>query len=164
MKERDIIIKKLRDEVVEKLADVSRNSRYPDLLKYLIVQGLMTIAENKVILQCRSEDISVVKAQIPAAIKFYQEYIQQQTNIAVKCQIDISNEYLPPAPSSTRKGLSCCGGIVLSARNGSIVCRNTLDSRLDLCFDNLIPQVRGILFGVRDKPVEKAEQKQQHHQ
>jgi len=156
--------KKLRDEVVEKLADVSKNSRYPELIKYLIVQGLMTLAENKVVLQCRSEDVAIVKAQIAAAIKFYQDFVTQQTGVAVKCQIDLSNEYLPPAPSAQRKGVSCCGGVVLSARNGAIICKNTLDSRLDLCFDNLIPQIRGILFGVREKPVEKENKQQQHHQ
>ncbi len=42
------------------------------------------------------------------------------------------------------------GGVLLSAREGKIVCRNTLDSRLDLCFEALIPAIRGMLFGVRE--------------
>ena len=47
--------------------------------------------------------------------------------------------------------LSSAGGIVLSARNGQIVCRNTLDSRLDIAFEQLKPQIRGTLFGFREK-------------
>jgi len=153
MRERDNIIKTLRDEVLEKLADVARNKKYPELIRYLIVQGLMTITENKIILQCRKEDLAIVKAQVDGAIKLYQDYIKENTGIVPKCSVDISNDHLAPAPVKGKKQASCAGGVVLSARNGTIVCRNTLDSRLDLCFDNLIPQIRAILFGIRDKPV-----------
>jgi len=153
MRERDMIIKQLREEVVLKLVEVSRNPRYADLIRFLIVQGLMTIAEHRVILQCRQEDLQIVRAQVDAAVKLYQDSVRQATGVVPKCQIDLSNEYLPPAPRPGQPGLSCCGGVVLSACNGTIVCRNTLDSRLDLCFDSLIPQIRGLLFGVRPKAV-----------
>jgi len=156
MRERDSYIKRLREEVTEKLVDISKHPKYSDLIRYLIVQGLMTIAENRVILQCRKEDINIVKSQVEPATKLYEEFISQNTGVTPKCHIDISNDNLPPGPVKGKKSLFCCGGIVLSARNGTIVCKNTLDSRLDLCFENLIPQVRGMLFGVRDKPIVKA--------
>jgi len=41
--------------------------------------------------------------------------------------------------------------VVLSSRQGQIVCRNTLDSRLDIAFSQLKPEVRGKLFGFRPK-------------
>jgi len=163
MRERDQIMKKLKEEVLQKLSEISQNSKYPELIRFLIVQGLMTLSENKVVLQCRSEDAALVKKEIPVAIKSYQDIIQQNTGVLVKCQMDLSNEFLPPAPSPQRKGLSCCGGVVLSARNGAILCKNTLDSRLDLCFDNLIPQLRGMLFGVREKPPAVPEQEKKHN-
>jgi len=163
MRERDNIIKQLKEEVLEKLADVAKDKKYPDLVKYLIVQGLMTITENKIILQCRKEDVAIVKAQIDGAVKLYQEFIKTNTGIVPKCQVDLSNEFLAPAPVKGRKQVSCSGGVVLSSRNGTIVCRNTLDSRLELCFDNLIPQVRALLFGVRDAPNVKAAKEPSHH-
>ena len=43
------------------------------------------------------------------------------------------------------------GGIILSSRGGQIVCRNTLDSRLDIAFNACKPQIRGTLFGFREK-------------
>jgi len=61
MKERDIIMKKVKEEVLERLLEVSRSPRYPDLIRFLIVQGLATIAENKVTIQCRKEDSNIVK-------------------------------------------------------------------------------------------------------
>jgi vacuolar-type H+-ATPase subunit E/Vma4 len=32
-----------------------------------------------------------------------------------------------------------CGGVVLSSLDKRIVCNNTLQSRLDLCFEELLP-------------------------
>lgn len=39
-----------------------------------------------------------------------------------------------------------CGGIVLYTVNRKIVCYNTLKSRLDLCFEELLPHIRKLLF------------------
>jgi V-type H+-transporting ATPase subunit E len=163
MRERDNVMKLLKEEVTEKLADIASNKLYPDLIKYLIAQGLMIITENKVTIQCRKEDLAVVKAQLPAAIKLYQEFIKASTGITPISDVQISNDHLPSGPQKGKKSVSCCGGIVLNARNGAIVCKNTLDSRLDLCFQNLIPQIRGVLFGVRGKPVQKEEVEEKHH-
>ena len=52
------------------------------------------------------------------------------------------------------------GGIVMHAKKGRIVCSNTLDDRLGLCYQEAIPDVRRILFPsfkkkeVAAKPVE----------
>lgn len=42
-----------------------------------------------------------------------------------------------------------CGGIVLINTNRKIVCYNTLKSRLDLCFEELLPHIRKLLFPKR---------------
>lgn len=39
-----------------------------------------------------------------------------------------------------------CGGIVLFSTDKRIVCNNTLKSRLDLCFEELLPHIRRVLF------------------
>ena len=41
---------------------------------------------------------------------------------------------------------SCMGGIVMHAKKGRIVCSNTLDERLLLCYEEAIPDIRRILF------------------
>jgi len=163
MRERDLVVKKLKEEVLVKLVDVSKSNKYPDLIKFLIVQGLMTITENRVIVQCRKEDLKIVQNQVEPAVKHYQDLIKKETGILPKCAVEINTqEFLPPAPTG-KPGYSCCGGVVISARNGTIICRNTLDSRLDLCFDNLIPQIRGILFGVREAPKNTVKPQAAHH-
>jgi vacuolar-type H+-ATPase subunit E/Vma4 len=43
-------------------------------------------------------------------------------------------------------GNSCTGGVKLHARKGRIVCSNTLDDRLSLCYQETTPQIRRLLF------------------
>ena len=38
------------------------------------------------------------------------------------------------------------GGIVLHAKKGRIVCSNTIDERLQLVYQEAIPQIRSMLF------------------
>jgi len=151
MAERETIVSKVKGDVLVALATVGQNPKYPDLIRFLIAQGLMIITENKVIVQFRQEDEKIVQAELPAALKLYKEYVREQTGVTPKVDVQMSKDYLPPGPKTGETALSCCGGVVLSARNGTIICKNTLDSRLDLCFESLKPQIRGLLFGVRPK-------------
>lgn len=50
------------------------------------------------------------------------------------------------------KGGSCLGGLLLHAKKGRIVCSNTLDDRLQLVYQEAIPQVRSILFPSFKRP------------
>jgi vacuolar-type H+-ATPase subunit E/Vma4 len=43
---------------------------------------------------------------------------------------------------------SCSGGVVLHARRGKIVVSNTLDDRIELCYQEAIPEIRTTLFPV----------------
>jgi len=148
---RDEKIKDLKDQVLSKLALVSKNKQYRDLLRSLVVQGLMTLMEEHVTVQCRKEDEGLVSGLLEESVKVFQEIMLRETGVSVPVVVKLSGEYLPSAPTKDG-GPSCCGGVVLSARKGQLVCRNTLDSRLDHAFYKLQPQVRGIIFGVREAP------------
>jgi len=166
MRKRDQKMKQLKDEVTDKLADVSKNPKYPDLIRFLLIQGFMTIMEPKVIVQCREEDFQIVKDQLDTALHGFQEVISQAAGVSPPCQVVIdTKDWLPPGPSRDRSGVSCCGGVVLSARKGKIVCRNTLDHRLELSFQTLKPLVRTVLFGARPPPVNRGGTTQEsgHH-
>ena len=122
----------------------------------------MTLMENHVNIQCRKEDLSIVKAQLDAGIKLFQDTMKEATSGVVPSVNVVLDEktFLPPAPVKGSSALACSGGILLTARQGQIVCRNTLDHRLDLAFESLKPSIRGALFGVRAKienaaPVER---------
>lgn len=40
----------------------------------------------------------------------------------------------------------CFGGVILTTEDGLIVCKNTLDSRVELAFQQMLPIIRKNLF------------------
>ena len=44
------------------------------------------------------------------------------------------------------------GGFMCHAKKGRIVCSNTLDDRLQLCYQEAIPDIRRLLFPSFKKP------------
>lgn len=48
------------------------------------------------------------------------------------------------------------GGVFLRSSDGVIICDNSIDSRVRLIFEQLLPNIRGMLF---PKEIKKVEQK-----
>lgn len=164
MRHRDNKMNELKAEVLSQLNEVSKKNEYKQLLRYLIAQGILTLQEKDIKVQCRKEDQKLVQGEIDAAIKLFKKTMKDETNVdaEVHVQLDTTN-YLPAAPKSGENRPSCTGGVVVSAREGQIICRNTLDHRLELAFDRLKPTVRGALFGIRPPPVVKQAQSSHGH-
>lgn len=153
MRNRDVLIKQLKQATLQKLASIPQNPNYADLVRVLIIESLMNMCEKNVFVQCRKEDEAVVSAQLDSAAKGYCDLMSKASgkSITVNLTLDKDN-YLAPAPVAGSEAVSCCGGVVLHAKNRKIICKNTLDSRLDIAFDALTPQLRGVMFGFRDAP------------
>ena len=64
----------------------------------------------------------------------------------VPCKVEHDKtKYLPEY--NEQEGVdSCMGGFLTHARKGRIVCSNTLDDRLALCYQEAIPDIRRLLF------------------
>eukprot|EP00343_Euplotes_focardii_P009447 CAMPEP_0205823534 /NCGR_PEP_ID=MMETSP0206-20130828/17138_1 /ASSEMBLY_ACC=CAM_ASM_000279 /TAXON_ID=36767 /ORGANISM="Euplotes focardii, Strain TN1" /LENGTH=248 /DNA_ID=CAMNT_0053120831 /DNA_START=20 /DNA_END=766 /DNA_ORIENTATION=- len=153
MRERDTKIKELKNETLDRLAEVSRNPKYPELIRFCISQGLLNLMEAKVTLRCRKEDLEIVQGQVKAAIDMYDDVLHKHSGVKLPCTVVVDEEnFLAPGPVEGSDAESCGGGVELSARGRQLICRNTLDSRLDLAFGMLLPEVRGLLFGTRPKP------------
>jgi len=127
----------------KKLLTADKKPDYPQQLHKLILQGLIQFRESEVAVRCRKEDEKILSHDFLSKVS--DEY-QKLTSSKVKLSID--STYLPSAPPSFEfEGESCCGGVVLSAEKGRILCDNTLDQRLRLAFEQLLPDVRKMLFG-----------------
>ena len=72
-----------------------------------------------------------------------------------------------PPPSTSICGLvhapNSAGGVVLLGLDNRIAVDNTLDSRVDLAFEQLKPKIRELLFGKRPAPVREPYKPAQHH-
>jgi V-type H+-transporting ATPase subunit E len=70
--------------------------------------------------------------------------IFKNKDVPIKVNVD-ENKFLPEY-NETEGAESCMGGILLHTRKGRIVCSNTLDERLQLVYQESVPELRKLLF------------------
>jgi len=141
MKERDELLTKLIETAKESVAGVVKTPGYGDLMKKLIVQGLIKIEENEVVVLCRNADVELCNSVLQDAISTYKNIILKQTGSKVNPKVSINSQQSKMLPDH-----SCSGGVILTACHGRIVCDNTLDARVKLVYDELLPTIRNDLF------------------
>lgn len=133
--------------VAKQLADPAS---YRELVKNLIVQGLIKLMEAEVHIRCRKSDLKIVQEVQQQAAEEYKGLMKSEVkffhdkDVPIKLVIE-TTKFLPEY-DDTEGAESCMGGIVLHARKGRIVCTNTLDERLQLVVQEAIPQIRSMLF------------------
>nr|KAF6451695.1 ATPase H+ transporting V1 subunit E1 [Molossus molossus] len=98
-----------------------------------LITGLYQLLEPRMIVCCRKQDFPLVKAAVQKAIPMYK--------IATKRDVDVQIDqetYLPD---------EIAGGVEIYNGDRKIKVSNTLESRLDLIAQQMMPEVRGALFG-----------------
>jgi V-type H+-transporting ATPase subunit E len=134
LKVREDHVRSVLDEARRRLGEVTRDpQRYAQVLSTLITQGLYQIMEAKITLRGRQADAKIIQSVLPPAVQKY----KQETGKDVEITLDV--ESFLPADS--------CGGIELYALQGRIKVVNTLESRLELIAQQLVPEIRNALFG-----------------
>ncbi|XP_074655418.1 V-type proton ATPase subunit E-like [Tubulanus polymorphus] len=135
-------ILKAREEHIQNVIEDARcrlvhiandKNKYKAVLLGLISQGLCKLGEDEVSVQCRQEDLNIVRDCLPAAINKCKELIKKD----VKASMDTEN-FL---------GSETSGGVILLANKGKIKVVNTLDKRLELMSGQMLPEIRNSLFG-----------------
>ncbi|XP_032258409.1 V-type proton ATPase subunit E 1-like [Phoca vitulina] len=128
------LITDLLNEAKQRLSKVVKDTtRYQVLLDGLVLQGLYQLLEPRMIVHCRKQDFPLVKAAVQKAIPMYK--------IATKKDVDVQIDqeaYLPE---------EIAGGVEIYNGDRKIKVSNTLESRLDLIAQQMMPEVRGALFG-----------------
>ncbi|XP_064472748.1 V-type proton ATPase subunit E-like [Ornithodoros turicata] len=135
------ILNAMNDHVDKVLSEAKGNlgiitgqeKRYRPFLERLILQGLYSVLEKDVIVTCRRKDTQIVQAALDVASKVY----RKKTNLNGSIVLDKDN-FLPD---------ECFGGIELTAMKGRMKVCNTLDNRLSLISQKIMPQIRSDLFG-----------------
>lgn len=135
LKVREDHVRSVLDEARRRLGEVTKNpSEYRQVLHKLIVQALFQTMEKNVFLRIRRADEDLIREIIPEASEAYKSQIGKDINI----QID-TDHFLPE---------NTCGGVEVIALNGRVKVPNTLESRLELICQQLVPETRNALFGV----------------
>ncbi|XP_042267039.1 V-type proton ATPase subunit E 1a [Thunnus albacares] len=135
LKARDDMITDLLNEARQRLAEIALDpARYSTLLEGLLLQGFYRLLEPKVTIRCRQQDVEMVQAAVNKNIPIYKEAVK--SNILVKIDTE---RFLPS---------DICGGVEMYNDNGKIKVSNTLESRLELMGQQMMPEIRVALFGV----------------
>ncbi|CUA70747.1 V-type H+-transporting ATPase subunit E [Rhizoctonia solani] len=114
------------------LLDLSKDEqKYEDLLKSVIVQGLLSLLEPLATVYSREKDVALVQKAVQAAQAEYKDISGRDV------QVDVEGN-LPE---------NSAGGVKLISGNRRITIDNTLDERLRLLEDRMLPEIRTDLFG-----------------
>lgn len=133
LKAREDLIQKLRENAIAELALVSKSpEKYSKLLTNLIAQALYRLMEKEVHIKCKEKDLQLVQTAIGEAIALYKNATKR--DVVVK----ILPTYLNPDIS---------GGVEAFTTDGKIRVINTLEARLHMLFEQMIPEIREKLFG-----------------
>lgn len=134
LKARDDMISEMLNEARQRLANVAKDpARYSGLMDGLMLQGFYQLLEPKVTIRCRKQDVQLVQASIQKNIPIYKAAVKNTLEV----RIDQDN-FLSPDVS---------GGIEIYNGDGKIKVSNTLESRLDLMAQQMMPEIRVALFG-----------------
>jgi V-type H+-transporting ATPase subunit E len=109
---------------------------------------MIKLLEPELNLKCRKEDQELVRSLIPECETEFADIMDKETAYnedgsrnEYKTKLKLVDDLYLTAEEGGE-----CGGVVLFTINRKIVCSNTLKSRLDLCFEELLPHIRKLLF------------------
>ena len=95
--------------------------------------------EGQVFIRCREADKAMIESIKDEAVKTYKNMLinevvrfQGKSADEIPCTIVIDSKYLESIENNEASG--CLGGFKLYAKKGRIVCSQTIDDRIDLCF------------------------------
>ena len=106
--------------------------------------------EAEVTVRCRKSDHAIVVSILDSAADEYRKLMKREVKIfkdrEVPLKLILEDSKFLSEFNDTEGADSCMGGIMMHARKGRIVCTNTLDERLQLVYQEAIPDIRKSLF------------------
>jgi len=134
LKVREDHVRSVLEDCRRRLGEVTNNkSAYEAVLETLILQGLLQLIESNVVIRARKQDADLVQNAIAVATGKYKEVVLKD------CQATLDQDNWLPQETT--------GGVEILAHNGKIKVVNTLECRLELICQQLIPEIRVALFG-----------------
>ena len=153
MTQTNVLVESLREKTKQSLQDKMTSDRaaYSELLKKLLVQGLIKLIERKITLRCRESDHEILQAVIDDAVSEYKQLMLSQVKDLegkddIPCEVVIDEDKRLPEYNEADPTNSCLGGFVMYARKNRIVCSQTLDDRVNMVYEQAVPAMRAQLF------------------
>jgi len=134
LKSQEEHIQNLLTETEQRLRKVGQDrQKYQNMLEALVTQGLYQLLETKVTVRCKESDVALVELVLQPAVARYTK------ETGKPCVVDIDKEKFLPVDTS--------GGVELYTHGGKIKLNNTLEARLAMISQQILPEIRTRLFG-----------------
>lgn len=139
MEARQELIDELTADCIARVNEAPKQKGFKKTLKSLLVQGLVALVdETESQVCCRKEEQGMMQGLITEAVAEYKKKTGKDMTCTLNTTIVIPSNPMPGTPSGP--------GVVVIARDGGIVCDNTLNSRLTQAFEEQLPEIRRRLF------------------
>jgi len=141
LEKRGELMRTVEKDTYDQLSSLKKDTNtYKELLKKLMIQGFIRIDEEVVVVRVVKEDLKLAQSVFDAAVSDYKKIWKQGVGVEdpINATLD-STRFLPAA---------AVGGVSVYARNNKICLDNTLQARLHVAQQSLMPILRGRLFGV----------------
>eukprot|EP00088_Acartia_fossae_P016188 TRINITY_DN19054_c0_g1_i2.p1 TRINITY_DN19054_c0_g1~~TRINITY_DN19054_c0_g1_i2.p1 ORF type:complete len:227 (-),score=83.08 TRINITY_DN19054_c0_g1_i2:482-1162(-) len=134
LKVRDDHVAGVLEEAKGRLSTIVQDrTKYAGILQALLTQGLYQLLETSAIVRCRQADHQIVESVIPAAVADY------KAKVGKDCQVKLDTD------NWLSKDIT--GGLEVLGMKGKIKVDNTLEARLNMISQQILPDIRSTLFG-----------------
>ncbi|KAL1518006.1 hypothetical protein ABEB36_001695 [Hypothenemus hampei] len=134
LKVREDHVRAVLDDARKRLGEVTQNQgRYAQLLESLVLQALYQLFESNISIRVRPQDRELVKSVLPTVSTKYRDVTGRDVNLQIDAEVQLSSDIT--------------GGVDLLTKQNRIKVSNTLEARLELIAQQLVPQIRTALFG-----------------
>ncbi|ORX36490.1 vacuolar ATP synthase subunit E [Kockovaella imperatae] len=131
LKARNDHLNNLFEEAAKQVNSLSSGSEYAKALENLILEILLLLLSTEVTLSHRPKDADVVKKATNAALKRYKEMSGRESKVSYDGSLSDES----------------AGGITGSTMGGRIKVDDTLEERLKILQEKMLPELREDLFG-----------------
>ena len=147
------LVESLQTDAKHQMANRMKENEdeYRNLLKELLIQGLIRLIESDVTLRCREEDVSILEDVIEDAVSEYKQLMLSEVKALegrddIPCRVKVDQKNFLPPYNEEDPTNSCLGGFVMYCKKNRITCSQTLDDRIEMAYQQAIPQIRVTLF------------------
>ncbi|GAA5853568.1 hypothetical protein JCM9279_001317 [Rhodotorula babjevae] len=132
LEKREELLEQVFEDARTKITDVTKDeAKYTELLKKLVLQALFTLMEKDIKVSGRPKDQELLKKATEQAAAVFKE----QAGFEVKTEVD------------DQLGDKSAGGVLIRGYGSRITVTNTLDERLRILEEQMLPELREKLFG-----------------
>lgn len=110
---------------------------------------MLRMMERNITVEVKEENMKTAESVFRNCESEFKSIMEKETGKIMETKLTMS-EY-----SLEEENKNIIGGIFLRSSDGVIVCDNSLDSRVSLIFEQLLPTIRGWLFPKPQKVEEK---------